>query len=309
MPDTDPHLDWQVVLQPASGQRKVVLWNPILNELQVSQATSLSAVAARHKFGRHSTSPPEPKLAPGDAEVEQLDSSEEDESTPPRNGSLPNLCPLCYSPLGRSSRPMPTPRQRILPLPSSDPDHFETSLRRVPSYFQLLSEANSLANTPTTTRQSQRTSSGKSPSRSGPPLDQTQFNEGYFAKFFEEIQLLGKGGQGVVYLVRHLLNGEALGLYACKKSKFPRVLFPDSRPPVELLTWFDPSPRRRLNPVSAQDLARSPPARGGPASEHHLLSSRVARDFDPRDVRPRRTNPFCPDGVREWREPVRLCDC
>jgi serine/threonine protein kinase len=31
--------------------------------------------------------------------------------------------------------------------------------------------------------------------------------------------LLGKGGQGVVYLVRHLLNGEALGLYACKKSK------------------------------------------------------------------------------------------
>ncbi|GAA5846636.1 hypothetical protein JCM3766R1_005793 [Sporobolomyces carnicolor] len=217
MPDTDPHLDWQVVLQPASGQRKVVLWNPILNELQVSQATSLSAVAARHKFGRHSTSPPEPKLAPGDAEVEQLDSSEEDESTPPRNGSLPNLCPLCYSPLGRSSRPMPTPRQRILPLPSSDPDHFETSLRRVPSYFQLLSEANSLANTPTTTRQSQRTSSGKFPSRSGPPLDQTQFNEGYFAKFFEEIQLLGKGGQGVVYLVRHLLNGEALGLYACKK--------------------------------------------------------------------------------------------
>ncbi|BGP27254.1 putative serine/threonine-protein kinase iks1 [Rhodotorula toruloides] len=48
-------------------------------------------------------------------------------------------------------------------------------------------------------------------------LDQSQMNEGYFARFFEEVQLLGKGGQGAVYLVRHVLNGEALGLYACKK--------------------------------------------------------------------------------------------
>ncbi|BGP34960.1 putative serine/threonine-protein kinase iks1 [Rhodotorula toruloides] len=51
----------------------------------------------------------------------------------------------------------------------------------------------------------------------GEHLDQSQMNEGYFARFFEEVQLLGKGGQGAVYLVRHVLNGEALGLYACKK--------------------------------------------------------------------------------------------
>lgn len=30
---------------------------------------------------------------------------------------------------------------------------------------------------------------------------------------------VGRGGQGAVYLVRHMLNGEALGLYACKKGE------------------------------------------------------------------------------------------
>ncbi|KAK4329720.1 putative serine/threonine-protein kinase IKS1 [Rhodotorula toruloides] len=55
-------------------------------------------------------------------------------------------------------------------------------------------------------------------------LDSSQMNEGYFARFFEEVQLLGESRppvsqeyQGAVYLVRHVLNGEALGLYACKK--------------------------------------------------------------------------------------------
>lgn len=33
---------------------------------------------------------------------------------------------------------------------------------------------------------------------------------------------VGRGGQGAVYLVRHMLNGEALGLYACKKGEARR---------------------------------------------------------------------------------------
>ncbi|GAA5963924.1 hypothetical protein JCM3765_006055 [Sporobolomyces pararoseus] len=210
MADHESHLDWQVVLVQPS-QRKVVLFHPILNELQVgsSPVSSLPPVSTRRRSTRRSNSGESSTLASGEVQVEQLDS--EDETTPPRKDSPPpNLCPLCYSPLNRSSRPTPSPRQRVLPLPPSQTDQSQSSLQRIPSYFQLLSEANSLANTPTTTRQQQT-------SRSGPPLDQSQFNEGYFAKFFEEIQLLGKGGQGVVYLVRHLLNGEALGLYACKK--------------------------------------------------------------------------------------------
>ncbi|GAA5903945.1 hypothetical protein JCM8208_001735 [Rhodotorula glutinis] len=96
------------------------------------------------------------------------------------------------------------------------------------SYFDLLSEVNSRATTPSSTGARARalptptgaheteTGAGTAAGRDG-RLDEGQMNEGYFARFFEELQLLGKGGQGSVYLVRHVLNGEALGLYACKK--------------------------------------------------------------------------------------------
>ncbi|GAA5900024.1 protein kinase IKS1 [Sporobolomyces salmoneus] len=213
MPDPDPHSDWHVVLQPSSSQRKVVLWHPTLNELTVRPASSLSTVTTRDTSKRRSISSERPRIATSDVQIEPLD-SEDERSQPSPLPSPPNFCPLCYSPTPRSNRSNPTPRQRVLPLPSSDPNQNETALRRIPSYFQLLSHANSRANTPTTTRQPR---SFGEPDREGHPLDHTQFNEGYFAKFFEEIQVLGRGGQGVVYLVRHLLNGEALGLYACKK--------------------------------------------------------------------------------------------
>ncbi|GAA5984467.1 hypothetical protein JCM10908_003360 [Rhodotorula pacifica] len=90
------------------------------------------------------------------------------------------------------------------------------------TYFELLSEANSLANTPTSTgggggariAPAAGDSKGKAKDEG---LDSQQMNEGYYARFFDEVSLLGRGGQGAVYLVRHMLNGEALGLYACKK--------------------------------------------------------------------------------------------
>ncbi|GAA5821418.1 hypothetical protein JCM10212_002337 [Sporobolomyces blumeae] len=178
----------------------------------------------------------------------------------------PPLCPFCHSPLRRpASRPAPTARTRskALPLPSpprsspddptrsgspSEPETDEEDdarrtpdpragtastsrvVARVPSYFQLLSEANSLANTPTPTGRTAASYDGRTGTdgRSADaadaarashesPLNHSQLNEGYYAKFFEQVQLLGKGGQGSVYLVRHVLNGEALGLYACKK--------------------------------------------------------------------------------------------
>jgi len=218
MTDLEQHHDWQVVLVQPS-QRKVVLFHPVLNELQVGSSSPVPShppVPPRRRSRRRSNGRDRSTLATGEVQVEQLDSDDDSDPTPPgRESPTPNLCPLCYTPLNRSNRPSPTPRQRVLPLPPSRPVQSQTTLRRIPSYFQLLSEANSLANTPTTTRESRATASQPT----GPPLDQSQFNEGYFAKFFEEIQLLGKGGQGVVYLVRHLLNGEALGLYACKKSE------------------------------------------------------------------------------------------
>ena len=98
------------------------------------------------------------------------------------------------------------------------------------SYFELLSEANSLVNTPMSTGGSGGNAriapaAAESPDHRGKAkdegLDSHQMNEGYYARFFRSFAV-GRGGQGAVYLVRHMLNGEALGLYACKKGEARR---------------------------------------------------------------------------------------
>lgn len=43
------------------------------------------------------------------------------------------------------------------------------------------------------------------------------FTQGYFKSFFVEEKELGRGGKGVVLLVRHVLDGVALGHFACKR--------------------------------------------------------------------------------------------
>lgn len=75
------------------------------------------------------------------------------------------------------------------------------------SYFELLSEANSLVNTPMSTgggggagggnaRIAPASMSAESPDRRGKAkdegLDSHQMNEGYYARFFDEVSLLGK---------------------------------------------------------------------------------------------------------------------
>ena len=43
------------------------------------------------------------------------------------------------------------------------------------------------------------------------------FTQGYFKSFFVEERELGRGGKGVVLLVRHVLDGVSLGHFACKR--------------------------------------------------------------------------------------------
>ncbi|CAH0023958.1 unnamed protein product [Clonostachys rhizophaga] len=43
------------------------------------------------------------------------------------------------------------------------------------------------------------------------------FSPGYFRTFFKEERVLGKGGKGVVLLVRHEIDGCDLGYFACKR--------------------------------------------------------------------------------------------
>ncbi|KAF2482415.1 Ca2+/calmodulin-dependent protein kinase [Neohortaea acidophila] len=48
-------------------------------------------------------------------------------------------------------------------------------------------------------------------------ISQSAFSPGYFKKFFTELRVLGKGGNGVVLLVEHVIDGFALGEFACKR--------------------------------------------------------------------------------------------
>lgn len=54
-----------------------------------------------------------------------------------------------------------------------------------------------------------------SPSTHG--ISSAAFSPNYFNRFFVEERELGRGGKGVVLLVRHLLDGVSLGHFACKR--------------------------------------------------------------------------------------------
>ncbi|KAJ5473252.1 hypothetical protein N7475_002818 [Penicillium sp. IBT 31633x] len=48
-------------------------------------------------------------------------------------------------------------------------------------------------------------------------ISSAAFSPDYFKRFFVEERVLGKGGKGVVLLVKHVLDGVSLGQYACKR--------------------------------------------------------------------------------------------
>jgi serine/threonine protein kinase len=48
-------------------------------------------------------------------------------------------------------------------------------------------------------------------------ISSAAFTQGYFKKFFIEERELGRGGKGIVLLVKHVLDGVSLGHFACKR--------------------------------------------------------------------------------------------
>jgi hypothetical protein len=54
------------------------------------------------------------------------------------------------------------------------------------------------------------------PSREG-GISAQAFSPNYFKSFFVEERELGRGGKGVVLLVKHVLDGLPLGQFACKR--------------------------------------------------------------------------------------------
>ncbi|KAM0723839.1 hypothetical protein Q7P37_000829 [Cladosporium fusiforme] len=48
-------------------------------------------------------------------------------------------------------------------------------------------------------------------------INSNAFNTGYFKQHFRERGILGRGGNGVVLLVEHIMDGVGLGVFACKR--------------------------------------------------------------------------------------------
>lgn len=126
-------------------------------------------------------------------------------------------CPLCHQPMREGSRG----RHRG----STDPEAEFIN----PNYFRMLD--NSLPNSASSSRPpsprrrlvppalSDGRSTGGPTSEPRPPqgISSAAFSIDYFKKFFVEERILGKGGKGVVLLVKHMLDGVSLGHYACKR--------------------------------------------------------------------------------------------
>ncbi|KAI9739790.1 MAG: putative serine/threonine-protein kinase iks1 [Cirrosporium novae-zelandiae] len=139
-------------------------------------------------------------------------------------------CPYCHRPM----RPESSERTRTHQAPTSDTHGGFVN----PEYFRLLhhSSATSVAGSrpPSPRRQLAQSLGGEEgfdvhPSQdaefvgsapsaaAGVGISSASLSQGYFNRFFEEEKELGRGGKGVVLLVRHVLDGVNLGHFACKR--------------------------------------------------------------------------------------------
>lgn len=192
LPATDHSIPtWEVVLRTP---RRVVVWNATTSSLAVSDS--------RDWISEESLTT---SVQEDDEGLEVISQTAAESSPTSSGGNSPQFCPLCLQPTTRRSSNINGKQSRAGRSRSASRRKNPTS-RNTSSYFALLSEANSRANTPRTTRTGGTTTEGD-----GVPLDESTYNSGYFSSFFVDIKQLGKGASGTVRLVRHMLNGEELG--------------------------------------------------------------------------------------------------
>ncbi|KAL8999264.1 MAG: hypothetical protein Q9169_001809 [Polycauliona sp. 2 TL-2023] len=150
-----------------------------------------------------------------------------------RNLSPTNLdlteCPYCHQPLQPDSNQQ---QQHGHNRPISRPGVAAGFVN--PEYFRMLSESlpgsdNEDDSRPSSPRRRLvqgthprptplSTSTGApEPKAAAAGISSTAFSQGYFERFFVEEKELGRGGKGVVLLVKHVLDGVTLGHFACKR--------------------------------------------------------------------------------------------
>lgn len=140
-------------------------------------------------------------------------------------------CPTCHRPL----RDEYTSHERA----ESPPDSHDVNHWMDQSYFRLLQHSNPPSSTSSPPPSPRRRiiqpvrqdvdevlvtppgtefvgSEPVSPPRTN-GISSNAFSQGYFKTFFKEEGELGRGGKGIVLLVRHVLDGVSLGQFACKR--------------------------------------------------------------------------------------------
>ncbi|KAK6350946.1 putative serine/threonine-protein kinase iks1 [Orbilia javanica] len=114
---------------------------------------------------------------------------------------------------------------RLLPDSNTASAHFsppESPRRRIPGLVGAATPTSG-ASTPPSPVEDGRSAApareryGRAKSSSAHGISSSAFSPGYFNQFFVKEKELGKGGKGVVLLVRHVLDGVNLGLFACKR--------------------------------------------------------------------------------------------
>jgi serine/threonine protein kinase len=139
-------------------------------------------------------------------------------------------CPTCHRPYLEDV----SPHTRNEPPPQHDENHWMD-----PHYFRMLPHAPATSpeppQPPSPRRRIAQPSRQPSESQLQPPdgtefigseprspprasgISSAAFTQGYFKSFFVDEGELGRGGKGVVLLVKHVLDGVSLGQFACKR--------------------------------------------------------------------------------------------
>jgi len=139
--------------------------------------------------------------------------------------TFPGHCPTCHRPYDTFNDD--EARSSHHEAGGQEDDYMNTK------YFQLLERSRIASEAPSRSPSPQRrltagvvshrglgdstTPSPRATKPASQKINSESFSQGYFKTFFVEEQELGRGGNGVVLLVRHMINDVDLGQFACKR--------------------------------------------------------------------------------------------
>jgi serine/threonine protein kinase len=142
-------------------------------------------------------------------------------------GASPSFtnCPTCHRPL-RGSSPERNPSPHHVTTPFISPEYFrmlhdahdQTPIAPSSPIRRLVEPAfPSAPNSPGSSVADAEFMASTPAPQVGHSIKKEAFSPGYFKRFFIEEKELGRGGKGVVLLVRHELDRVSLGQFACKR--------------------------------------------------------------------------------------------